>query len=149
MPTDVGRKRMQPHATRGSWRIAFWCAVGLMASSALLALSELFSDGSFGALTFWLYTAMFVVSGAQFLHLLRLRRNDEPFWDEEEAAELIGTAAAGDSRAGLLRGLMDHDGPSLGPLRTLTVTNVVTTTATPSPRASRFGTRNAKMAASP
>ena len=85
MPTTKGRKRIEPRMTRGSWRFAFWCAVGLMVISVLPALGKLFFDDSSDAVSFWIYTALFAVSGAQFLHLLRVRRNDTPFWDEEEA----------------------------------------------------------------
>jgi hypothetical protein len=43
------------------------------------------SEKGFDAVSFWIYTARFAVSVAQFLYRLRVRRSDAPFWDEEEA----------------------------------------------------------------
>ncbi|MCB5275974.1 hypothetical protein BJG92_03529 [Arthrobacter sp. SO5] len=70
--------------TRGSWKFGAWSAAGQTVISGLLAINRLWSNDSF-AVFFWIYTAWFAVSVAQFLNLLRVRRNDETFWDEEEA----------------------------------------------------------------
>lgn len=71
--------------TRGSWKFGAWSAGGQIVVSALLALNKLWSEKGFDAVSFWIYTAWFAVSVAQFLYLLRVRRNVAPFWDEEEA----------------------------------------------------------------
>lgn len=68
---------------RGSWRFGAWAAGGQAVCSSLLALSKLGSDGGLDAVSFWLDTAWFAVSVIQCLYLFRVRRNDEPFWDEE------------------------------------------------------------------
>lgn len=71
--------------TRGSWKLSAWSAAGLAVIGALLALNKLWSEKGFDAVSFWIYTALFAVSVIQFAHLHRVRRNDAPFWDEEEA----------------------------------------------------------------
>ena len=53
--------------------------------SALLALNKLASSGGLDPVSFWLFTAWFILSVIQLLYLLRVRRNDAPFWDEDEA----------------------------------------------------------------
>ncbi|WP_256859993.1 hypothetical protein [Arthrobacter sp. 49Tsu3.1M3] len=70
--------------TRGSWKFGAWSAAGQIAVSALLALNKLWSEQGFDAVSFWIYAAWFAVSVAQFLYLLRVRRKDAPFWDEED-----------------------------------------------------------------
>ena len=84
MLTSEGRKRLEPRMTRGSWKFRAWSAAGQIAVSALLALNKLWSEQGFDAVSFWIYTAWFAVSVAQFLYLLRVRRKDAPFWDEED-----------------------------------------------------------------
>jgi hypothetical protein len=84
MSTTDGRKRMEPRMTRGSWKFSAWSAAGLAVMGALLALNKLWSGKGFDAVSFWIYTALFVISVIQFAHLLRVRRNDALFWDEEE-----------------------------------------------------------------
>lgn len=85
MPTTEGRKRMEPRMTRGSWKFRAWSAAGLVVCSSLLALNKVWSEKGFDAISFWIYAALFAISVIQFARLLRVRRNDAPFWDEEEA----------------------------------------------------------------
>jgi hypothetical protein len=84
MPTTEG-KRMEPRMTRGSWKFGAWSAGGQIVISALLTLNKLWPDDGLDVLSFWIYTVWFTISVIQFAHLLRVRRNDAPFWDEEEA----------------------------------------------------------------
>ncbi len=84
MPTTEGRKRMEPRMTRGSWKFSAWSAAGLAVIGALLAFNKFWSENGFDALSFWVYMAMFALGVIQLAHLLRVRRSDAPFWDEEE-----------------------------------------------------------------
>jgi hypothetical protein len=70
---------------RGSWRFQAWAAGAMMVLSALQVLIKLLSNHVWDPVSFWLYTALFIISAMQLLYLLRVRRNDSPFWDEEEA----------------------------------------------------------------
>jgi hypothetical protein len=70
--------------TRGSWKFGAWSAAGQMVISALLTLNKLWQDDELDVMSFWIYAAWFAVSVAQFLYLLRVRRKDAPFWDEED-----------------------------------------------------------------
>jgi hypothetical protein len=81
----MGRKRLQPRMTRGSWKIAVWSAGGQAVCSALLTLNKLWPDDGWDAVSFWVYAAWFATSTIYFLYLRRVRRNDAPLWDEEEA----------------------------------------------------------------
>ena len=87
MPTSEGRKRLEPRTTRGSWKFQTWAACGQAGISALLALNKLASSGGWDPVSFWLFTAWFILSVIQLLYLLRVRRNDAPFWDEDEARQ--------------------------------------------------------------
>jgi hypothetical protein len=71
--------------SRGSWKFGAWAAIGQVVCSALLALNKLGSSHGWDPVLFWLYAAWFIISVIQLLHLLRVRRNDAPFWDEDEA----------------------------------------------------------------
>jgi hypothetical protein len=52
-------------------------------------------SGAWEADFFWVFLAGFAVSTIYVLYLLRVRRNDAPFWDEEEARRADGTVGAG------------------------------------------------------
>jgi hypothetical protein len=52
----------------------------------LLTLNKMWPDDGLDVLSFWVYTAWFAISTIYFLYLLPVRRNDGPFWDEEEAS---------------------------------------------------------------
>jgi hypothetical protein len=85
MSTTEGRKRLQPRMSRGSWKIATWSAGGQAVCSALLSLNKLRQDDRWDVLFFWVYAVWFASSTIYFLYLLRIRRNDAPYWEEEEA----------------------------------------------------------------
>jgi len=85
MPTSEVRKRLEPRMARGAWRLAAWSAGAQTVCSGFLTLGKLWPNNGWDAASFWIYTAWFIVSAILFLHLLRVRRNDWPFWDEEEA----------------------------------------------------------------
>lgn len=70
---------------RGFWRFTVWVFGGQAVCSALLAFNRLVGTAGRDVVLFWLFTAMFVISAIYFLYLLRVRRNDAPFWDEDEA----------------------------------------------------------------
>ena len=85
MSSTEGRKRLEPRMSRGSWKFGAWAAIGQAVISALLALNKLVSTGEWDPVSLVLYAAWFIISVIQLLHLLRVRRNDAPFWDEDEA----------------------------------------------------------------
>lgn len=85
MPTSEGRKRLEPRMTRGTWKFSAWAAGGQTVCSALLTLNKLRPDDGWDAASFWVFLAWFAISAVYFLYLLRVRRNDAPFWNEEEA----------------------------------------------------------------
>jgi hypothetical protein len=84
MSSTEGRKRLEPRMSRGSWRFAVWVFGGQAVCSGLLALNKLGSNVGRDQVSFWLFTVWFIISAIQLLHLLRVRRNDAPFWDEDE-----------------------------------------------------------------
>lgn len=85
MPSTEGRKRLQPRMTRGSWKLSVWAAGGQVACSSLLTLNKLRPDDGWDAASFWVFLVWFAISTIYFLYLIRVRRNDAPFWDEEAA----------------------------------------------------------------
>ena len=85
MPGTAERKRREPRMTRGSWKFSALATGGQVACSALLTLNNLQPDDGWDAASFWVFLAWFAISTTYSLHLLRVRRNDAPFWDEEEA----------------------------------------------------------------
>jgi hypothetical protein len=85
MPGTEGRKRLEPRMTRGSWKFTAWAAGAQVVSSALLTLNNLRPDDGWDAASFWVFLTWFAISAIYFLYLLRVRQNDAPFWDEEEA----------------------------------------------------------------
>lgn len=71
----------------GSWRFGIWAYGGQVFVSAFLAVNRLvagLNDG-WNVVGFSIYTVWFLLSAGQVLYLMRVRRNDAPFWDEEEA----------------------------------------------------------------
>jgi len=87
MSGKVGRRRLQPKMGRGSWRFSMWVYGFMVPISAFLAVSRLtkgLNDG-WNVVGFCLYAVWFLLSVGQVLYLLRVRQNDAPFWDEEEA----------------------------------------------------------------
>lgn len=85
MPSTEGSKRLEPRMSRGSWKFSAWAAGGQALCSALLTLNNLRPDDGWDAASFWVFLAWFAISTIYFLYLLRVRRNDAPFWDEDEA----------------------------------------------------------------
>jgi hypothetical protein len=85
MPESDGRKRLQPRMARGSWRLSIWSAGGQAVSFSLLALLKTGAGNGWDVAGFWLFTACALFNATYFVYLLRVRRNDGPFWDEEEA----------------------------------------------------------------
>ncbi len=71
--------------TRGS-RFLVWADVGLAAVSTILALDAVcWRSEDWDLPAFLPATALFLFNGILLGHLIRVRRNDMPFWDEEEA----------------------------------------------------------------
>lgn len=85
MSQKWGRKRLEPSMTRGGWRFAVW-SFGLQAVClSMLAFLSMSAGNGWDVAGFWLFTVAALLSAIYFLHLLRVRRHDAPFWDEEEA----------------------------------------------------------------
>jgi hypothetical protein len=83
--TGDGRKRLELRMTRGSFRFALCAWVGQTVISALLALNALVWRSPSDPPLFFLALGLFVVCTIYLGYLLRVRRNDAPFWDDEEA----------------------------------------------------------------
>lgn len=82
MSETEGRRRMAPRMTRGGFRFSFWVCVVLTLGNLVSALLAFVGRGD--SLALFLAVGV-VVAGVIFLaYLLRVRRNDEPFWDEED-----------------------------------------------------------------
>lgn len=76
-------KRLQPRMTRGSWRLSVWSSGLMVLCFSVLAIRRFTAvDRDIAAL--WIYSAVALVNVAYFLYLLRVRRNDAIFWDDEE-----------------------------------------------------------------
>jgi len=73
--------------TRGSFRFGFWAVVAqIMFSFVLMLLNVGIVRGrQWEPVAFFLAAALFAVNIIFLGHLLRVRRNDTPFWNEEEA----------------------------------------------------------------
>lgn len=82
---DGGRKRLEPRMTRGSFRFMFCIQAGQTIVSALLALNALVWRSPWDPPAFFLAVAVFIVTAIYLGYLLRVRSNDAPFWNEEEA----------------------------------------------------------------
>lgn len=88
MSESEGRKRLQPKMTRGGWRLNVWVSGVQTVAFSVLAFRAFRGSAAgdrWDAGAFWLFTVAALSSAVYFLYLLRVRRNDAPFWDEEEA----------------------------------------------------------------
>lgn len=87
MAETEGRKRLEPRMTRGSFRFIFGGVMVLIILSAILMLLNLgiVSGREWEPLGFFIAAALLAVNVIFFGHLLRVRLNDTPFWNEEEA----------------------------------------------------------------
>lgn len=87
MSGTEARKRLRPQMGRGSWRFGMWAYVLQLPASAFLAANRLVSglNDAWNVVGFCIYTVWFLLSAGQVIYLLHVRRNDAPFWDEEEA----------------------------------------------------------------
>jgi hypothetical protein len=86
MSETEGRKRLQPKMGRGSWRFGMWAYSAQVVVSAFLAVNQ-FTRGlnnGWDIGFFCLFIVWFLLSAGQVLYMLRVRRNDAPFWDEED-----------------------------------------------------------------
>jgi hypothetical protein len=86
MSETESRKRLRPKMGRGGWRFGMWAYSGQVAASALLAVNQ-FTMGlnnGWDIGFFCLYAVWFLLSAGQVLYMVRVRRNDAPFWEEEE-----------------------------------------------------------------
>lgn len=83
--TGAGRKRLEPRMTRGSFRFMLCIWAGQTVISVLLALNALVWRSPSDPQAFFLAVGLFIVTAIYLGYLLRVRRNDAPFWDEEEA----------------------------------------------------------------
>jgi hypothetical protein len=67
--------------TRGSWRFSIWLSgLQIMCFSLLAVINT--DDGVAGL---WIFSLAALVAAIWFVYLLRVRRNDASFWNEEEA----------------------------------------------------------------
>jgi hypothetical protein len=76
--------------TRIGWRMSAWSTGIQVFCFALLAFSKYWAvkfptGDALDSALFWIFSLIAVVGVVWFLYLLRVRRNDAPFWDEEEA----------------------------------------------------------------
>ncbi|MFF2317941.1 hypothetical protein ACFVTE_16920 [Arthrobacter sp. NPDC058097] len=79
-----GPRRLQPRMTRGGFRFLFvaWTATALF---QLVVLILFWVAGKPWELASYLWLATILVALGGLAFLLYVRRNDRPFWDEEEA----------------------------------------------------------------
>jgi hypothetical protein len=77
-------RRLQPRMTHGGFRFMFvvWTAMALL---QLVVLILFWMAGKPGDLGSYLRLATLLVALGGLVFLLYVRRNDRPFWDEEEA----------------------------------------------------------------
>jgi hypothetical protein len=87
MAETEGRKRLEPRMTRGSFRFIFGAVLVQIILSAILMLLDLgiVSGRKWEPVVFFIAAALFAGNVIFFGRLLRVRRNDTPFWNEEEA----------------------------------------------------------------
>jgi hypothetical protein len=82
MPELEGPKRLQPRMTRGTWRLSIWSSGLQVLCFSVLAFIR-FNAGD-GVAGLWIFSLGILVSAVWFVYLLRVRRNDAHFWNEEE-----------------------------------------------------------------
>ncbi len=82
-----GSKRLQPRMGRGGWRIGMWAYGAQALGSAFLAINRFMAglNNGWDVFGFCLYSVWFLLCTGQIFYLIRVRRNDAPFWDGEEA----------------------------------------------------------------
>ena len=87
MSEAADRRRLQPRMGRGTWRIGIWAYGVQVPISAFLAVNRLVGglNNGWDVVSFCFYTVWFLLTAGQLLYLMRVRRNDAAFWDEEEA----------------------------------------------------------------
>lgn len=87
MSETEAHKRLQPKMGRGSWRFGMWAYGVQVPSSAFLAVNRLMAglNDGWNVVGFCIYTVWFLLSAGQVFYLMRVRRNDVPFWDADEA----------------------------------------------------------------
>ena len=87
MAETEGRKRLETRMTRGSFRFTFWAVmVQIIFSVTLMLLNAGIVRGrEWEPVVFFIAAALFAGNMIFLGHLLRVRRNDTPFWNEEEA----------------------------------------------------------------
>ncbi|MDJ0355451.1 hypothetical protein [Paenarthrobacter sp. PH39-S1] len=86
MSEPDGPKRLEPRMTPGSFRFLVWADAGLAVVSTILALNARFWRGANWDFSAFLpAAALFLISGILLGYLIHVRRNDRPFWNEEEA----------------------------------------------------------------
>lgn len=87
MSETLGRKRLQPRMGRGGWRFTMWVYVLQVLCSGSIAAIRLTTglENGLNAILFYLCLLWFLMAAGAVLYFVRVRRNDEPFWDAEEA----------------------------------------------------------------
>lgn len=87
MAETQGRKRLEPRMTRGSFRFILWAVIVQTTLSIILMLLNLDIGRAreWEPQAFFMAAALFVVNMIFLGYLLRVRRYDTPFWNEEEA----------------------------------------------------------------
>ena len=79
-----GKKRLQPRMTRGSWRFSIWLSGLQVLCFSVLAFSKLKTGNGWDVAAVSIYSLVVLFNVVWFLYLLRVRRNDAPFWHEDE-----------------------------------------------------------------
>lgn len=85
MPDLEGRKRLQPKMARGSWRLSIGAAGLQVVCFSALALLRINAENGWDVAALSIFSVGALMNVVWFFYLLRVRRNDLPFWDEEEA----------------------------------------------------------------
>lgn len=83
--TSGGHKRSVHWMTRGSFRFMLSTWAGLTIISVLLTLNALVWRSPWDPPSLFLALGLFLISAVSLGYLLRARKNDAPFWDEDES----------------------------------------------------------------